>query len=65
MVDGIDVLFLNIPYANRYPTPLRLASFTAFTVAAGVAGALERKPDVVFASSTPLTIGIAGLATAG
>ena len=63
-VDGIDVLFLNIPYANRYPTPVRLASFTAFTVAAGVAGALERKPDVVFASSTPLTIGIAGLATA-
>jgi glycosyltransferase involved in cell wall biosynthesis len=59
-----DVLFLNVPYANRYPTPLRLASFTAFTVAATVAGALERKPDVVFASSTPLTIGIAGLATA-
>jgi glycosyltransferase involved in cell wall biosynthesis len=63
-VDGIDVLFLNVPYANRYPTPVRLASFTAFTVAAGVAGALERRPDVVFASSTPLTIGIAGLATA-
>jgi glycosyltransferase involved in cell wall biosynthesis len=63
-VDGIDVLFLNIPYANRYPTPVRMASFTAFTIAASVAGALERKPDVVFASSTPLTIGIAGLATA-
>ena len=63
-VDGIDVLFLNIPYANRYPTPLRLASFGAFTIAAGVAGALERKPDVVLASSTPLTIGISGLATA-
>ena len=63
-VDAIDVLFLNIPYANRYPTPLRLASFGAFTIAAGVAGALERKPDVVFASSTPLTIGISGLATA-
>ena len=63
-IDGIDVLYLNVPYANRYPKPVRLASFTAFTVAAGVAGALERKPDVVFASSTPLTIGIAGLATA-
>src|SRR5688500_3658899 len=63
-VDGIDVLFLNVPYANRYPTPLRLASFTAFTVAASVAGALQRRPDVVFASSTPLTIGIAGLLTA-
>jgi glycosyltransferase involved in cell wall biosynthesis len=63
-VDGIDVLFLNIPYANRYPTPVRLASFTAFTIAASVAGALQRKPDVVFASSTPLTIGAAGLATA-
>jgi glycosyltransferase involved in cell wall biosynthesis len=63
-VDGIDVLFLNVPYANRYPTPVRLASFTAFTIAASVAGALGRKPDVVFASSTPLTIGIAGLLTA-
>jgi glycosyltransferase involved in cell wall biosynthesis len=63
-VDGIDVLFLNVPYANRYPTPVRLASFTAFTIAATVAGALERKPDVVFASSTPLTIGVAGLLTA-
>jgi glycosyltransferase involved in cell wall biosynthesis len=63
-VDGIDVLYLNIPYANRYPTPVRLASFTAFTVAASVAGALHRRPDVVFASSTPLTIGIAGLLTA-
>jgi glycosyltransferase involved in cell wall biosynthesis len=63
-VDGIDVLYLNVPYANRYPTPVRLASFTAFTVAATVAGALEHKPDVVFASSTPLTIGISGLATA-
>jgi glycosyltransferase involved in cell wall biosynthesis len=63
-VDGIDVLFLNVPYANRYRTPLRLASFAAFTVAAAVAGALERRPDIVYASSTPLTIGIAGLATA-
>jgi glycosyltransferase involved in cell wall biosynthesis len=62
-VDGIDVLYLNIPYANRYPMPVRLASFTAFTVAASVAGALQKRPDVVFASSTPLTIGIAGLLT--
>jgi glycosyltransferase involved in cell wall biosynthesis len=63
-VDGIDVLYLNVPYANRYPTPVRLASFAAFTVAASVAGALQRRPDIVFASSTPLTIGIAGLLTA-
>ena len=63
-VDGIDVLFLNVPYANRYSAPVRLASFTAFTVAASVAGALQRRPDVVFASSTPLTIGIAGLLSA-
>jgi glycosyltransferase involved in cell wall biosynthesis len=63
-VDGIDVLFLNVPYANRYSTPVRLASFTAFTLGAAIAGALERRPDVVFASSTPLTIGLAGLSTA-
>jgi 4-hydroxy-2-oxoheptanedioate aldolase len=33
-VPGIDVLFLNVPYANRYSAPVRLASFTAFTTAA-------------------------------
>jgi glycosyltransferase involved in cell wall biosynthesis len=63
-VDGIDLLYINVPYANRYSPPVRIASFTAFTVAASVAGALQRRPDVVFASSTPLTIGIAGLLTA-
>jgi len=63
-VDGIDLVYLNIPYANRYATAVRLASFTAFTIAASVAGALQQKPDVVFASSTPLTIGAAGLLTA-
>jgi glycosyltransferase involved in cell wall biosynthesis len=63
-VDGIDVLYINVPYANRYSTPVRLASFAAFTVAASVAGAVQRRPDVVFASSTPLTIGVAGLVTA-
>ena len=63
-VDGIDLVYLNIPYANRYATAVRLASFTAFTIAASVAGALQQKPDVVFASSTPLTVGAAGLLTA-
>ena len=63
-VEGIDLVYLNIPYANRYATAVRLASFTAFTIAASVAGALQQKPDVVFASSTPLTIGAAGLLTA-
>jgi glycosyltransferase involved in cell wall biosynthesis len=60
-VDGIDVVFISMPYSNYFGTPARVASFAGFTVAASIAGLLLPKPDVVFASSTPLTIGIPGL----
>ena len=63
-VDCFDVVYLDVPYASTFSTPLRLLSFGAFTLAAGVAGPLLARPDVVFASSTPLTIGIPGLLTA-
>jgi glycosyltransferase involved in cell wall biosynthesis len=63
-VDGIRLVFINVPYSQYFSVPLRLASFAAFTVGAAVAGAALRRPSVVFASSTPLTIGIPGLLTA-
>jgi predicted ATP-grasp superfamily ATP-dependent carboligase/glycosyltransferase involved in cell wall biosynthesis len=60
-VDGIDVVYITMPYSNYMSTPLRIASFIGFTKAAAIAGLVLPKPDVVFATSTPLTIGIPGL----
>lgn len=60
-VDGIDVLYITMPYSNYMGTPARIASFIGFTKAAAIAGLVLPKPDVVFATSTPLTIGIPGL----
>lgn len=63
-VDGIDVVYIAMPYSNYFSTALRLASFAGFTVAATVAGLVLPRPDVVFATSTPLTIGVPGLVAA-
>ena len=63
-VDGIDVVYLHMPYSQFMSTPTRLASFAGFTMAATLAGLALPRPDVVFATSTPLTIGIPGLAVA-
>ncbi len=63
-VEGIDLLLLNVPYSNYFSYAKRLAAFALFTAEAGIAGPLLPRPDVVFASSTPLTIGIPGLLTA-
>ena len=60
-IDGIDVVFISMPYSNYFSTPLRVASFAGFTAAASLVGLGLPRPDVVFASSTPLTIGIPGL----
>lgn len=60
-VDGIDVIYITMPYSNYMSTPLRIASFVGFTKAATIAGLVLPRPDVVFATSTPLTIGIPGL----
>ena len=63
-LEGIDLVLLNVPYSNYFSYPLRLAAFGLFTAGASLAGPLLPRPDVVFASSTPLTIGIPGLLTA-
>jgi glycosyltransferase involved in cell wall biosynthesis len=63
-IEGIDLVLLNVPYSNYFSYALRLAAFGLFTAGASIAGPLLPRPDVVFASSTPLTIGIPGLLTA-
>jgi glycosyltransferase involved in cell wall biosynthesis len=59
-LDGIDVIWMRIPYEQRFSKLKRLLSYGAYTAAASVAALGLKRPDVVYASSTPLTSGIPG-----
>ena len=61
-IEGIRVHALPIPYSNRQSNIKRIRTFLSFAF-----GAAQRAPslraDVVFATSTPLTIAIPGILT--
>jgi len=57
---GIEVHWLSVPYSNRFSYPARMWAF--FKFALGAAWHAARIPaDIVFATSTPLTIVIPGV----
>lgn len=58
--DGMTVHWLPVPYSNNMSYARRLLSFAHFAAVAGVRAARVH-PEVVFASSTPLTIAVPGL----
>lgn len=55
--DGVTVHWLPIPYSNNLSYPARIKAFFRFALAAGLR-ASRLGGDVVFATSTPLTIAI-------
>ncbi|HEX7117791.1 MAG TPA: glycosyltransferase family 4 protein [Longimicrobiales bacterium] len=57
---GIDVHWLPVPYGNEMPFGKRIRAFFRFAVAAAHR-AVRVGGDVVFATSTPLTIAIPGV----
>jgi glycosyltransferase involved in cell wall biosynthesis len=59
-VDGIDVTWLRIPYEQRFSKAKRLLSYGGYALAASAATPWLGRPDVVYASSTPLTSGVPG-----
>ena len=59
-VDGIDVMWMRIPYDQSFSKRKRILSYGAYAAAASLVAASAVRPDVVYASSTPLTVGIAG-----
>lgn len=61
MVDGIDVIELDLPYANSQGFVVRTWVFLKFALRS-VTLALREPCDVVFATTTPLTAGIPGIA---
>ncbi len=61
-IDGIDIRSARISYSN-YMNPLRRVwSFSLFMLNAIYLALSGPKPDVVLATSTPLTVGVPGLA---
>ncbi len=59
-IDGIDVTICNVPYSNNLSMLKRLMGFVWFSCLATLASLRVKKPDIVFATSTPLTVGIPG-----
>lgn len=59
-IDGIHVRRLAVPYRNAMNVPQRLASFARFMYLASIAAA-RTDSDIVFASSTPLTVAVPGI----
>jgi glycosyltransferase involved in cell wall biosynthesis len=62
-VDGIQVEWVNVPYSINMPDQRRVVSFLRYAAAATARG-LGHSVDLVFASSTPLTVAIPGIVLA-
>jgi len=59
-IDGIRVRSVRVRYSNHMSYARRMWSFILFTLGASWLAATAGKHDVVFATSTPLTVGIPG-----
>jgi len=59
-IDGIRIRSVRVRYSNYMGYARRIFSFVAFTVGASWLAATAGKHDVVFATSTPLSVGIPG-----
>ena len=60
IIDGINVHWINVPYSNHMSFIRRIYSFIKFALLSTVK-ALKIKSDIIFATSTPLTIAIPGV----
>ena len=58
---SVRLVELRVPYANAMTTPQRLRSYLGYAARALWAGvAVKHPPDLVYVSSTPLTVGVLG-----
>jgi len=61
IIEGIDVVYLKVSYSNHMSFKRRLLSFIMFGIKAIFAGFKINNCDLIFATSTPLTIAIPGI----
>src|SRR3712207_6700353 len=59
-VEGVHVHWLPVPYSNHQSYPRRVRAFLRFALAASTK-ATSLAPDVVLATSTPLTVAVPGV----
>jgi glycosyltransferase involved in cell wall biosynthesis len=59
-IDGIDVIQIGLEYSNKDSIPKRTWTFLKFAFQ-GIKLALTEKYDILFATSTPLTVAIPGI----
>lgn len=57
-IDGIKVVVCAAYYSNKQTVPARMWSFVKFALLATLVCVKERSADLIFATSTPLTVGI-------
>ncbi|RKN76944.1 glycosyltransferase family 4 protein [Ulvibacterium marinum] len=60
-IDGIDVIYLKVPYSQYMSIFKRLSSFINFMIRSTRMALKEKDVDLVIATSTPLTIGFPAL----
>ncbi|MDD4457255.1 MAG: glycosyltransferase family 4 protein [Syntrophotalea acetylenica] len=60
VIDGISLKVLPVPYSNRFSFYRRLRAFFEYSLRSLVQICREERVDLVFATSTPLTIAIPG-----
>ena len=60
-IDGVDVIYLKVPYSQNMSIFRRLLSFVNFMLKSTTVSLKEKDVDLVIATSTPLTIGFPAL----
>jgi len=60
-IDGIELRVFKVPYSNFFSFSRRIFSFLHFSIKAVWQTIREKKVDLVFATSTPLTVAIPGI----
>jgi len=60
-IDGIDVKAVNLPYNQKMGFIRRCLSFVGFVLTASIYLLFVKRPDVIYATSTPLTVGVPAL----
>lgn len=60
-IDGIKVIYILTPYSSRMSTIQRLFTYIKFMLYSSLIALKENNIDIVYATSTPISIGIPGL----
>jgi len=60
-IEGIHVIYLKTPYSNYMSFKKRSYSFINFSLLSTLSGIRIKKYDLIFATSTPLTVAIPGI----